>query len=392
MTGANIRRTHISALLLTAWVNLVSIPAAAQDSIPFIRPDAQLGSIDFRFESQQSFSTSDLGRVLGLKARGSLYGVRQLLGKLPFIGAPGSHRFDPIELQKDVVRLTRFYKRSGFITPEIDYGVKANPEGTLVDVTFLIHEGPSLTLREIKTALPPDVALPESLLSAWHALETDLAGGRGQRFGDAEAATAERRVMTWLQDHGYPRAATEAEREIQPGNNQVDVTLRVSPGTRRRLGSVTVEGNESVSDDVVLRQVPFHTGDWYSAAALGEGRSRIQQVDLFPQVQVGVDSSSLGDSILPVRIVVQESRPRLALAEVGLHLRGGRRHRTGTMEPPQLYRRGPQPDRFIRGAERRRCDRNRGGAPASGLPQPDPALCLRAPVRSDRRPLCRVSG
>ena len=78
-----------------------------------------------------------------------------------------------------------------------------------------------------------------------------------------------------------------------------------------------MEGNESVSDDIVLRQVPFRAGDWYSAAALGEGRTRIQQVDLFPQVQVGVDSSSLGDSNLPVRIEVQEARPRLALAEVG---------------------------------------------------------------------------
>ena len=217
MTGAIIRRTRISALLLTAWVNLVSVPAASQDSIPFIRPGAQLGSIDFRFESQQSFSTADLGRVLALKARGSLYQVRQLLGKLPFIGSPATYRFDPVELQKDVVRLTRFYQRSGFITPEIDYRVKANPAGTLVEVTFLIHEGPSLALRELKTALPPDVALPESLAAAWRALETDLAGGRGHRFGDVEAATAERRVTTWLQDHGYPRATTEAEREIQPG-------------------------------------------------------------------------------------------------------------------------------------------------------------------------------
>ena len=256
--------------------------------------------------------------MLGLKARGSLYQVRQLLGKLPFIGTPGTHRFDPVELQKDVVRLTRFYQRSGFITPEIDYRVEANPAGTLVDVTFLIHEGPSLTLRELKTALPPDVALPESLAAAWRALETDLAGGRGHRFGDAEAATAERRV-TYLASGPRvpPGGQPEAEREIQPGNNRVDVTLRVTPGDRRRLGSVTVEGNESVSDDIVLRQVPFRAGDWYSAAALGEGRTRIQQVDLFPQVQVGVDSSSLGDSSLPVRIEVQESRPRLALAEVG---------------------------------------------------------------------------
>ena len=88
--------------------------------------------------------------MIALKGRGSLYQVRLLLGKLPFIGSPVPQRFDPIEQpQKDVVRLRRFYERSGFLDPDIDYRVEANSSGTLVDVTFLIHEGPAVTLREL---------------------------------------------------------------------------------------------------------------------------------------------------------------------------------------------------------------------------------------------------
>lgn len=296
---------------------LLAPPVAAQDSIPFIRPRAQLGSIDFRFQSEQSFSTSELARVLALKGRGSLYHLKRILGKLPFIGAPATHRFDPIELQRDVVRLRRFYRRSGFLAPEIDYQVKANSAGTLVDVTFLIHEGPAVTLRKLTIALPDGVGLPDSLTEGWNALQTELAGARGRRFGDAEAQAAEARVRGWLQDRGYPRATARADRQAETREGQVDVSLAVTPGNRHRLGTITVSGNASASDRTVLRQLPFHAGDWYSASELREGRTRLQQADLFPQVQVEVEPPSPLDSSLPVHVQIQEANPRVALAELG---------------------------------------------------------------------------
>ncbi len=89
VTVPGLRRWRLGGLLPAACMLLVATGAAAQDSIPFIRPRAQVGSVDFRFQSEQSFSTSELGGVIALKGRGSLYQVRQLLGKLPFIGAPG---------------------------------------------------------------------------------------------------------------------------------------------------------------------------------------------------------------------------------------------------------------------------------------------------------------
>ncbi|HWN18158.1 MAG TPA: BamA/TamA family outer membrane protein [Gemmatimonadales bacterium] len=312
-----LRRSLLGGLLPAACTLLGTTGVAAQDSIPFIRPRAQVGSIDFRFQSEQSFSTSELGGVIALKGRGSLYGVRQLIGKLPFIGDPATYRFDPVELQKDVVRLRRFYERSGFLDPDIDYRVEANSAGTLVDVTFLIHEGPAVALRELRIHLADSVGLPDSLGPEWKALQAEVAAGRGRRFGEAEEQALERQVTAWLRDRGYPRARARAERRVQTGERQVDVSLEVDPDGRYRLGTIAVDGDQSVTDRVVTRMLPFRSGDWYSASALRDGRTRLQQIDLFPQVVVDIDSAQTSDSILPVRVQIQEAHPRLALAELG---------------------------------------------------------------------------
>jgi outer membrane protein insertion porin family len=365
--GPRSLRPRLGPLLPAAWIALASTGAAAQDSIPFIRPRANVGSINFRFRSQQSFPPSELGRLLALKGRGSLYHVRSVLGKLPFIGDPAVHPFDAVELQKDVVRLRRFYQRSGFLAPEIDYEVDANPAGTLVDLTFLIHEGPSVALRELHTSPADSLGLPDSLKEGWDELRRELASTRGRRFGDAEAAAAELQAATWLRNRGYPWASGQAKRQLAAGERQVDVSLEVNPGRRYRFGPVTVSGNKSVNDRVVLRELPFHSGEWYSATAVRDGRTQLQQIDLFPQALVNVDSTAALDSALPVRVQIQEGRSRLSLAEVGYisegagltgrvqwnhpNFTGGARSLTTSLEAQSgIWAVGVEAERLLRGS------------------------------------------
>jgi outer membrane protein insertion porin family len=292
----------------------------AQDSPSAIQPKAEVGSLEFRFAGTRSFFPSELSELLQLKGRGSLYHVRQLLGKLPVLNAPAIHRFDPVELQKDVVRLGRFYRRSGFLRPAVDYEVNSNPRGTVVNVTFVIDEGPPLLLRQITVAdsaggSPLD--LPDELQSSWRSLEALLAMAKGQRFGDAEVLAAERRTAIWLRDHGYPFATVKASRVVDSALNTEDVTLVANQGHRRRFGAIAVEGNASVSDHVVLRELPFRTGDWYSSAAMARGRTRLQTINAFGYVGVAIDSAHGSDSAVRVRIRVHQRGPRVTLAEVG---------------------------------------------------------------------------
>jgi len=294
--------------------------AAAQDSLLVVRPDAQVGSVDFRFPHTQSFSSVELSRILAVKGRGSLYGARRVLGKLPLIPSPGQFVFDPIELQKDVVRLRRFYGRAGYLEPHVDYEVRTNRPGSLVKIVFVIDEGPAVPLRALELVGPTgtgEPAVPDSLQPSWRDLKAELASARGRRFGEADAAAAQGRTSAWLHGRGFPFATVGSTRTVDSANNAVDVTLRVDPGPRSRIGDIVIQGNHSVSDRVVLRELPFRTGDWYSSDALSVGRERLQAVDLLSQAVVDVDSVPSADSALGVRILLVENRPRLTLAEVG---------------------------------------------------------------------------
>jgi outer membrane protein assembly complex protein YaeT len=293
---------------------------SAQDSLIIVGPGAQVGSVGFKFTGNQSFLASELNRQIELRGRGSFYGFRRLVGKLPLISAPASYSFDPIELQKDAVRLRRFYQQSGFVHPEVDYRVRTRNDRTLVDVDFVINEGPSVVLRDLTTVGPmggPGPDIPDSLEGEWQKLLADIGSAREQRFGAAEGRSVEQQIVTWLRNRGYPDAAVRSRLTIDSVQNVADLTVEVNPGNRRRIGSITVDGNTSVSDRVVLREFPPRSGDWLAADALGRGRSRIQQVALFRQVSLDVPPKATTDSSVSVRIRVTEAHPRLSLAEIG---------------------------------------------------------------------------
>lgn len=299
---------------------MVAEPGSAQDSLIIVRPGAQVGSVDFKFTGKHSFLASELNRQIELRGRGSFYGFRRLVGKLPFISEPASYPFDPIELQKDVVRLRRFYQQSGFVRPGVDYRVWTKSDGSLVDVDFVINEGPSVVLRNVATVGPtggPGPDIPDSLAVEWRALLADIASARDHRFGEAEGRAIEQQTVTWLRNRGYPDAAVRSSLAVDSVQNAADLTLRVDPGPRRRIGVITVDGNTSVSDQVVLREFSPRSGDWFSVNELAQGRSRIQQVALFRQVALDVPPESTTDSTVSVRIRVTEAHPRLTLAEIG---------------------------------------------------------------------------
>ena len=319
MTAGPLARGPAGGLLLIL-VSCFLLPgrAAAQDSLLALRPGAQVGSIEFRFSGTQSFSAAQLDGLLGVKSRGSLYDVRRLLGKLPLIPSPRAQVFDPVELQKDVVRLRRFYQRSGFFDPGADYEVSSNDPGTVVKIVYVIDEGPAAALRTIVVTGPASrgLELPDSLRQSWQRFADSLAEGRGRVFGEGDLGAAQVQTLAWLHARGYPFATVRSTRVVDSAQRAVDVTLEADPGPRSRIGQIVVEGSP-VSDRVVLRELPFQSGDWYSADALSSGRKRLQSVDLLAQAVVDVDSQPSPDSTLGIRVRLGDAHPRLTLAEVG---------------------------------------------------------------------------
>ena len=306
------------------WLALFAVPLAAQDALSGIGPGTEVRSIEFRFRGEHALEETDLRPHIALTARGGMVGIRRVLSFIPFITPVGEHPFRPIELQRDVVRLRHIYIRNGYLQAKVDYDVRYDAEDDLVNVAFVIEEGPPIQLRTVRFTSSdsgsPTVA-PE-LADAWGRF-VQSERESGGRLGEGERRGIADRTARWLRDRGYPFAAVEADALVDTAAYVADVQVRVRPGLRARIREFTVSGNETVPADQFTRQLPLEPGDWYNAAELEEGRVQLTQLPIVRLALINVPRESADDSSVVVRVGVTENPPRLIRGEAGLVSSGG---------------------------------------------------------------------
>ena len=312
------------ALLLLAASPYATAPAAAQDALSGVGSGTQVSGIEFRFVGEQTLREQDLRPHIALTERGGMVGLRRVFGFLPFVSPVGEHPFQPIELQRDVVRLRNIYVRYGFLDVKVDYDVAYDAQDDLVDVTFIIEQGRPLQLREVRfigpDSGPPPIAPDlEDEWSRFVRLEQEAGG----RFGEGERRGIAERTARWLRNRGYPFGAAEADVLVDTAAYRADVAVRVRPGVRARIREFAVSGNETVPADHVTRQLPLKPGDWYDASELEEGRAQLSQLAIVRLALINVPRGSADDSSVVVRVGVAENPPRLISGEAGLVSAGG---------------------------------------------------------------------
>lgn len=302
----------------------IASPALAQDALLGVGPTTQVSDIEFEFRGPHAFEAKDLKRVIATSERGGLVWLRNALGFLPFVSRVGEHPLDPLDLQRDVVRLRHFYDRAGLLAAEVDYRVRYDAEKDRAEVTFTIEEGPPLLLRSLEFVGPDSgpPGLPADLAADWDRfveLQHQLRG----RFGEVDRRGLAERTIRWLRNHGYPFPGAEANALVDTAANRVDVTVVLRPGVRAKVREFAVNGNEVVPDDHLTRQLPLEPGEWYDASRLEEGRRQITQFPIIRLALLNVPRESVRDSTVAVQLRVTENPRRLVRGEAGLTSSGG---------------------------------------------------------------------
>src|SRR5699024_4280170 len=68
--------------------------------------------------------------------------------KLKFWNRSG-HKFDEIEVKKDVIRIRNYYQRRGFPYVQVRYEVKEGNKAWKREVTYIINEQQPISIKEI---------------------------------------------------------------------------------------------------------------------------------------------------------------------------------------------------------------------------------------------------
>ncbi|HET6798861.1 MAG TPA: BamA/TamA family outer membrane protein [Gemmatimonadales bacterium] len=298
-------------------------PLAAQDALSLVGPRTQVKSVEFRFKGKHIFDAPELQKHVALTGQGSMVGLRRFLGFLPFVPPVGDHPFDPLELQRDVVRLRNYYQRAGFPRAEVSHDVRYHAKSDQVRVAYVIAEGPPLLVRSLRFEVDSSrQSFPPPLARGWDQF-VKQSERKAARLGEEERRALADNATRWFRDRGYPFATADARALVDSSADRADVTVRVSPQERARIRAISVTGNRSVPARHLTRQLPIQPGDWYSLGQLERGRQQLVQLELVRLALFDVPRDSARDSTVLVHLDVTESPPRLVRGQAGFASDGG---------------------------------------------------------------------
>ncbi|HYF39440.1 MAG TPA: BamA/TamA family outer membrane protein [Gemmatimonadales bacterium] len=275
---------------------LASAPAAAQQQQQDERVVRQLS-----FEGNRAISDEVLASAIA--TTNSSWFARAFFFRSLGLGA--KRFFDEEEFRRDVVRLGVLYKRSGYPDAVIDTVVQRTPQD--VYVTFAITEGEPIQVTSLTIAGLD--SLPEWLRRV---VRLDLPLQVGDPFNRFSMQASADSVTRRLRDRGYPSATVFTAFESNQTAKTASVTLEADPNDRAVIGRIDVIGVERVDTSVVRNLLVSRPGRRYSQEELFESQRNLYDSDLFRFATVNIDSSAYqpGDSIVPLVVQVNESKPR----------------------------------------------------------------------------------
>src|SRR5215472_5371178 len=210
--------------------------------------------------------------------------------------------FNRSQFDNDLKRIAAFYSDRGYPQARIsNFDVKLSAKQDAVDVTLTIDEGEPVIVESIDYQ-GFDV-IPEAHLNS---VEKDAPIQVHKPRDKQQVLTTREMALNELRDHGYPYATVRVDEDDGPDGLQAKLTFVGEAGKLAHFGPTTVQGNESVSDHVILRQVTFKPGDIYRRSRVQDLQRRLYNMSLFQFVNVEPLDVEQQPDVVPTRITVAE--------------------------------------------------------------------------------------
>jgi outer membrane protein assembly complex protein YaeT len=254
---------------------------------------------ELSFEGIHSVDEDDLRSVLATKQG----------GWLPWSPKPP---FARQQFTDDLKRIERYYAEHGFPRARVE-SLDIRRAGELgLRIRVVVDEGRP-TIVERVTLVGFD-ELPKAHVDE---LRRRLPVRVGQPRDNQAVATARDAAARELRDHGHAYGEVQALEGPGSAPGRVTLTFAAEPGPETRVGSVTIEGNRSVGEDVIRRQLTFAPGDVFRLGQVQRSQRRLDNLELFQFVNVAPQKTESQPAEVPVTVTVAESKHRRLQLGVG---------------------------------------------------------------------------
>ena len=166
-------------------------------------------------------------------------------------------------------------------------------------ITVVVDPGPAFTLGQTRIApLAAGTELPKSFQGGSPAESAVVS--------DAVAAS----IRAW-RNVGHAKAAVQDETVIADHSTaRLDVDVALDPGPKLRFGPLTVDGEQRMRQERIIKIAGLPSGKTFSETELRRAERRLQRTGIFSSVTLEEDDAITATDLLGITASVVEQKPR----------------------------------------------------------------------------------
>lgn len=238
-----------------------------------------------RFEGNNTFTDPELRKEMKVKEKGW------------FSWLTKSGRFESNQLDTDLDSILDYYRSKGYLRATGKINREAVGDGR-TDLVIQINEGDKYTVAGVgfgkMTVFKPEELYPSLTLVG------------NSAYNSKKMRDDITMIRSFYGSRGYADALVTPDIR-DAGPNRVNITYRVTEGSRFRVGRVNISGNTKTKDKVIRREITLKPGDQFNSVELDTTKARLENLQYFTKDSVQVAGAPGGSGYRDVNVLVEEA-------------------------------------------------------------------------------------
>ena len=300
--------------LCGAFLALILLTVAPLQAQPASQRQFEITSITL--EGQKSFNVGELRTQMTTRETPGFFNKFLYNSISERLGRKNEY-LNPVAFAADAERIRKFYENRGFSEIRVDTAMRFDRDRGTVDLTIRINEGYRSVIEQVLykgiVDQPPEV---------WEDIRRSPRIYAGDPFSRQGLDEEVNRVIRIFADNGFPNATFIRDPDSSYARRYAStknyfIRLIFHPGHRYLFGPITVrqeidtargeQPRPDITDDIVLRQMDYQPGDFYSLARRIDSERNLNRLGIFDlrRIETAVpraqDSSIFVPSLVTIR-------------------------------------------------------------------------------------------
>lgn len=147
---------------------------------------------------------------------------------------------------------------------------------------------------------------------------------QGKRFKTTDFTQTKKKIVRYLEEHGYPTYTLKAKALVDVDDYRVDINMSIDKGVKRYFAQTDINNSSKINNELIAEKIVYKEGELYDVLKLETSYENIYQLGVFDQIKMEADFNHT-DGKSPINLTLEEGKTKEFASSLGYDTQDGMR-------------------------------------------------------------------